>query len=177
MAGLRKASAYSKKRVVPYTRTSKKRSKSYIKTIPHRKLVKLKMGNTKAMVEGKFKEVVGLVSEEKVLIRDNALEAVRQVVHKHMDKSVPGGYFFEVKVFPHHIMRENKMFSGGSKGERVNTGMSQSFGKTTLTAAMVKPGQPILLLHVNSQKGIQEARIAFRKCKPKIPCSSKIVVG
>ena len=43
MAGLRKARAYSKKRVVPYTRISKKKSKSFIKTVPQQKIVKFSM--------------------------------------------------------------------------------------------------------------------------------------
>lgn len=38
MASLRKANAYSKKKVVPYTRVSKKKSKSYVKTVPHQKI-------------------------------------------------------------------------------------------------------------------------------------------
>ena len=37
---LRKASAYSKKKVLPYTRVSKRRQKSFIKTVPNQKIVK-----------------------------------------------------------------------------------------------------------------------------------------
>ena len=54
MASLRKANAYSKKKVVPYTRVSKKKSKSYVKTVPHQKIVKFTMGNSGMFNDGKF---------------------------------------------------------------------------------------------------------------------------
>ncbi|MBU0957757.1 MAG: 50S ribosomal protein L16 [Nanoarchaeota archaeon] len=175
MAGLRKASAYTKQRAVPYTRTSKKKARSYIKTVPPRKLVKLRMGDLKAERDGKFKKVINLISTENAIIRDNALESVRQTVHKHMEKNHPGNFFFEVKVYPHHILRENKMITGAG-ADRMQSGMKHSFGKTMNTGAFVKPNQVIFVVSVNSQKGVHEARIAFGKSKPKIPCRVKIVV-
>ena len=45
MAALRKANAYSKRIVVPFTRISKKKNKAYIKTVPPQKIVKFTMGN------------------------------------------------------------------------------------------------------------------------------------
>ena len=53
MAGLRKATAYSKKKVVPFTRVSKKRQKSYIKTVPPQKIVKFQMVKPKLFNDGK----------------------------------------------------------------------------------------------------------------------------
>jgi len=44
MAPLRKATAYSKKKVLPFTRVSKRKQKSYIKTVPPQKIVKFDMG-------------------------------------------------------------------------------------------------------------------------------------
>ena len=44
---LRKASAYTKRYARPYTRNSKKRKKSYIKTVPNSRIVKFKMGDLK----------------------------------------------------------------------------------------------------------------------------------
>jgi len=46
---LRKGSAYSKRYARPYTRKSKKRSKSYIKTVPNSRIVKFQMGDTKGL--------------------------------------------------------------------------------------------------------------------------------
>ena len=46
--GLRKASAYSKKYARPYTRTSSRKSKAYIKAVPQSKIVKFTMGDQSA---------------------------------------------------------------------------------------------------------------------------------
>jgi len=44
MAALRKANSYSKRKVTPFTRVSKKRTKSFIKTLPPHKVVKFENG-------------------------------------------------------------------------------------------------------------------------------------
>ena len=87
MAALRKASAYSKKRVVPYTRISKKKSKSYIKSVPAQKIVKYTMGNQSGFKDGKFPYKLTLVTDENIQIRHNALEACRQYVNKKLEKT------------------------------------------------------------------------------------------
>ncbi len=173
---LRKASAYSKKHSRPYTRKSKKRSKNYIKTIPQQKIVKFYMGNTKAFEKGRFKLILKILSKEKVMIRDNALEACRQVIHKDFEKEIPGDYYFAVRKFPHHILRENKMYSGGSKGERVNTGMQQSFGSVTGRAAFIKKGDEIFVVAFSGEKNVPMARKTLEKAKPKLPCGVKIIL-
>ena len=61
---LRKASSYSKKRVVPFTRTSKQKGKAYIKTIPPQNIVKFTMGSEKLYREGKFPHELTLVRDE-----------------------------------------------------------------------------------------------------------------
>jgi len=173
---LRKAVAYSKKKARPYTRKSKKRSKSYIKTIPQQKIVKFDMGNIKAFQKGKYNYILELLSKEKVMIRDNALEACRQVVHKDIEKAMPGGYYMAIKKYPHHILRENRMYSGGSKGERVNTGMQQSFGSVIGRAAFIDKGDVIILVAFSGRKNIPIVRKALQKVKPKLPCGIKIIL-
>lgn len=172
---LRKACAYSKKYARPYTRKSKKRSKSYIKTMPQQKIVKFDMGNTKAFQRGKYGFVMKLVSKEKAMIRDNALEACRQAIHKDFEKSIPGAYYFSIRKYPHHILRENRMYSGGSKGERVNTGMSQSFGTVIGRAAVINPNDIIFIVAFAEKKSVQMARKALQKIRPKLACTTKIV--
>ncbi len=172
---LRKASAYSKKRIRPFTRKSKKRSKSYIKTIPQHKIVKFRMGDIKGFETGKLKNVLKLVAGERVLIRDNALEASRQTIHRTLEKEIPGQYYLEIKVFPHHILRENKVYSGASKGERVNTGMALSFGSTMGRAAIVSPEQIIFLVAFFHEKSKGIVGKAFGKIKSKVPCHTRIV--
>jgi large subunit ribosomal protein L10e len=171
---LRKALSYSKKRTRPYTRKSSKKSKSYIKTIPQQKIVKFRMGDLKGYDEGKLKNVVRLVSGEKILIRDNALEASRQYIHKILEQELPGQYYLEVKVFPHHILRENKVLTGAG-ADRMQTGMQQSFGKTTGRAAIVNPNQTIFLVAVFQEKQRRIVNKVFSKIKAKIPCHARIV--
>ncbi len=168
MSTLRKAFAYSKKKVVPYTRTSKKKQKSYIKMIPPQKIVKFTMGNPQAFNAGKFQHVLSVVSTENVQIRHNALEACRQYINKKMDTDLAGQYYFRVKPFPHHIQRENKMLTGAG-ADRMQTGMQLSFGKNVGKAAIVKPGSEIFVIYVQTPKAIAIARNAIKEVKPKLP--------
>ncbi|MEM3113095.1 MAG: 50S ribosomal protein L16 [Candidatus Pacearchaeota archaeon] len=176
MATLRKARAYSKKYARPYTRISKKKSKSFIKTVPQTKIVKYNIGNKKAFDEKKFNTIVSLISEENVQIRDNALEASRQAIARELDKNIPGQYYFEVRIYPHHILRENKMLTGAG-ADRMQTGMTQSFGKTIGRAALVKPGQEIFIIATSGNKQIKLSRTLFSSVKSKLPCKTKIITN
>ena len=170
---LRKALAYSKKNTRPYTRKSNVKSKSYIKTIPQQKIVRFKMGNIKDYEDGKFKIILKAVCAEKILIRDNSLEAARQYIHKRLDTEVSGQYYFEVRVFPHHILRENKVLTGAG-ADRMQTGMAHSFGVTNGRAAMVKENQEVFLVAVASEKGKIAAHDILEKIKAKLPCHTRI---
>ncbi len=174
MASLRKANAYSKRKVVPYTRVSKKRQKSYIKTVPQQKIVKFNMGNEKLLKNGKLKILMKVVSDEKVQLRHNALEACRQFINKKLDKNFSGQYFFKVVPFPHHIQRENKMLTGAG-ADRMQTGMQLSFGKSVGKAALLKPGSEIFIIAVEGEKASIFARKIIKQVKPKLPCKIKIV--
>ncbi len=172
---LRKASSYSKFKARPYTRKSSKKAKAYIKTIPPQKVVKLHMGNIPAYEQGRFLYTIRIISLEQVQLRDNAIEAARQSIHKELETAFPGQYYFAVKVYPHHILRENKMLTGAG-ADRMQTGMTQSFGKTIGRAAFVKPNQIIFMIAVNSDKALQVTRDAIGKIKAKLPCSTRILV-
>ncbi len=172
---LRKASAYSKKKVRPYTRKSNVKSRSYIKTIPQQRIVKFKMGAAEDYRKGKFKFILKLVAGEKVLIRDNALEASRQYIHKKLEKSFPGQYFFEVKVYPHHILRENKMLTGAG-ADRMQTGMAHSFGTTVGRAAIVKKDQEVFFVATLNEKVMRGAIKVLEKVKAKLPCHARIEI-
>ncbi len=174
--GLRKASSYSKKYARPYTRKSRVKSKSYIKTLPQQKIVKFNMGDIKAFENGAYTFILKLISKEKVMVRDNALEACRQVIHRELEKALPGIYFFAVRKYPHHILRENRVYSGGSKGERVNTGMSQSFGTVIGRAAFINSGDTVFEVAFAEKKSIPVVREILEKVKPKLACAAKIIL-
>ena len=175
MAGLRKGNSYSKRSVTPYTRKSKKRAKSYIKAIPPVAIVKYSMGNERGFDEGKFKITLTMVADEKVQIRDSALESCRQSINKKLDKDFKGQYFFKIYPYPHHVQRENKMYSGGSKGERVNTGMQLAFGRATDRAAIVKRGDIIFFIACSNKQVEKVARKLLKDAKLKLPCKTRII--
>ena len=175
MVALRKGSAYSKRYARPYTRVSKKKSKSYIKTVPQSKVVKFNMGKVKDGEKDRYKVKITILSEERVQIRDNALEAVRQALNRNLDKKLPMQYFLDLKVYPHHILRENKMLTGAGS-DRMQTGMQRSFGKTMGRAALVKPGQVLFIVSVADEKNVKLAKTILNSAKAKLPCKTKILV-
>lgn len=174
MASLRKANAYSKRKVVPYTRKSKAKSKSYIKTVPPQSIVKFTMGAERAFEKGKFPYHLTLTSVEPVQIRGNALEACRQFINKKLDKEFKGQYVFKVVPYPHHVQRENKMLTGAGS-DRMQTGMQLAFGKSMNKAAILKSGSGIFFVATQSKKAEAFARKLFHQVKAKLPCKTKIV--
>ena len=171
---LRKASAYSKKKVVPYTRISKKRQKSYIKTVPQQKIVKFSMGNYKLFNNGKLPHHLTMVSTEKVQIRHNAFEACRQFINKKLDQEFSGQYLFKVIPFPHHIQRENKMLTTPG-ADRMQTGMQLAYGKSTGKAAILKPNKSIFFVAVQNPKAVSFARKVLKQVKAKLPGKTRVI--
>lgn len=174
MAALRKANAYSKRHVVPFTRISKKKNKSYIKTVPPQSIVKFSMGNPQLMEQGKLPHRLKVISEENVQVRHNSLEACRQFVNKKLDKDLAGQYLFRVVPFPHHIQRENKMLTGAG-ADRMQTGMQLSFGKSVGKAAILKPGSKIFFFALPNEKAVVYARKIIKQIKSKLPGRTKVV--
>ncbi len=168
MAALRKASSYSKMKVVPYTRTSKQKGLAYIKTVPPQNIVKFTMGSEPLYNQGKFPYKLTMIADETGQIRHNALEACRQYIHKEMETGFLGQYLFKVLTYPHHIQRENKMLTGAG-ADRMSSGMQLSFGKSIGKAALVKPGTRVFFMAVASQKAMSFARDLLKKVKPKLP--------
>ena len=174
MATLRKAAAYTKKRTVPFTRTSKKRKKSYVKTVPAQKIVKFDMGDRESLVAKKLPYQLTLISDEKAQLRHNALEACRQYINKKLDKETNKQYYFKIVPFPHHIQRENKMLTGAG-ADRMQTGMQLSYGKTAGKAALLKQGSKLFIVSVATPKHVTFTRKLFKQVKPKLPCKTKVL--
>jgi large subunit ribosomal protein L10e len=170
---LRKASSYSKMKVVPYTRTSKQKGLAYIKTVPPQSIVKFTMGKEALYNEGKLPYTLTLVANETGQIRHNALEACRQSIHKELEAKFLNQYLFKVIPYPHHIQRENKMLTGAG-ADRMQTGMQLSFGKAMGKAALVKTGAKIFFIAVGSPKAVVFARELLRIIKPKLPLKTKV---
>lgn len=163
MVKLRKFTAYrSLER--PYTRISKYKKKSFIKTTPNIKVVRFNTGNLKK----KFPHTLHLVSKSGLQIRDNALESGRQTCNRLLELTLgPTGYFMQVKTYPHHILRENPV-AAGAGADRFSTGMQKSFGKPIGSAARIKEGQKVVTVSVN-KKDLELAKKALNRFRKKIP--------
>ncbi|VVB79332.1 50S ribosomal protein L10e [uncultured archaeon] len=167
--GLRKASCYSKRPTVPYTRKSKVKNKSYIKTIPNTHLTKMRMGDISRYQAGKFPIVLSIKAKHRVQLRDNATEACRQFLNRFLVEGVGKDFYLEVKPYPHHIMRENKMLTGAG-ADRMQTGMALSFGKATGRASLIRMGETIFVIGVTNPKHEALARKLVGSIRARMPC-------
>ncbi|OYT58274.1 MAG: 50S ribosomal protein L16 [Candidatus Aenigmatarchaeota archaeon] len=155
-----------------YTRVSRRKPrKSYVKGVPGSKIHQFEMGE-----KGNYDYVLYLVAKQSVQIRHNALEAARMAVTQHMTKKLGKGksYFFKVRPYPHQVLRENPLATGAG-ADRFQQGMRMSFGRPIGTAAIVKPGQKILELHINNS-GLAVAKKALKIAAHKLPTTTRIVI-
>lgn len=162
MVALRKGHCYSKLKR-SYTRKSKFKKKSYIRGSPISKIARFDMGKP----EGEFSHRLVLLPKEAVQIRHNALESARQIVNRHLLEDLGMNYFFKVRTYPHHILRENKMLTGAG-ADRMQTGMQKAFGKPVGVAAQVKKGQIIFSVDVN-EDDIDTAKSALERARSRLP--------
>ncbi len=149
----------------PYTR------REYISGVPPPKITRFDMGNPK----GDFPVHIKLVAREIGQIRHNALEAARISANKNMEKNVGrANYHLKIKVYPHHVLRENKMmaFAGA---DRLQDGMRLAFGKPIGTAARVRPGQTVILIRTKPEY-IEHAKRALKIASSKISIPTKIII-
>ena len=165
MAKLRKFTAY-RTLERPYTRLSKYKKKSFIKTTRNIKIVRFKTGN----LTKKFPYSLHLVAKDDLQIRDNALESGRQSANRVLELTLgSGGYFMQLRSYPHHILRENPLASGAG-ADRFSTGMQKSFGKPIGSAARIKKGQKLVTVSVNKPQ-VKLAKKALDRFRKKIPGS------
>ncbi|MCX8195834.1 MAG: 50S ribosomal protein L16 [Acidilobaceae archaeon] len=164
---LRPARCYTHFSGPPYTR------KEYIPGVPMPKITKFEMGNRAMMEQAEVKgELIALESGN---VRHNALEAARVMVNKTLTTLLgEANYYMRIKVFPHHVLRENKMmaFAGA---DRLQDGMRLAFGKPIGTAARVHAGQVVIEVwgRAGSEDKIKEA---LRRGASKLPLLMRIVV-
>ncbi len=172
---IRKALSYSSKPARPYTRKSKKKHKSYIKSIPFSKIVKFEGGDKKAYEAKKHPYEVSIYSEEWSQVRDNAIEACRQFLIKNLETQAPGQFYLEVKMHPHHMMRENKSVAAVAGADRLSSGMTRSFGTVIGRAALVNKGKQMILVSCVDDRVARIARDTLSQLKSKLPCRTRIV--
>lgn len=141
--------------------------REYMGGVPGLRILQFHSGNKNA----DFPYALHLVPEERGQIRHTALEAMRQTAVRYMDKKAGREYYhLQVRIYPHHVLRQNKQASGAG-ADRVSMGMRLAFGKPIGTAARIAAGQPIVTIRT-TEKGVPHAKDALRKAYNKIamPC-------
>ncbi|MEM4699370.1 MAG: 50S ribosomal protein L16 [Candidatus Nezhaarchaeales archaeon] len=162
---LRPAHCYTSLKGPAYTR------REYIGSGLTPKIVKFRMGNP----HGDFDVEVKLVAKEAGQIRHNALEAARVMASKLLSSTLTEqGYYLIIHVYPHHVLRENKMmaFAGA---DRLQDGMRLAFGDPIGLAARVHSGAVIMSVKVKGEK-VELAKQALKRGASKLPIPCKIVV-
>ena len=156
-----------------YTRIANNPGDSFITGIPGSKLNRSEMGN----LNGDFNTEISLVSDEKVQMRSNCLEASRIAANKVLEDSIgASNYRMKVRVYPHHVIRENVMATGAG-ADRVQMGMRQSFGKPMGTAARVAAGQKVISIFLNkTDDAIKAAKKAMRCASVKVPGANHVEI-
>ena len=147
----------------PFTRKSKKQSKSYARGVPGLRIAKFEVGDTK----GTFTHSVHMVSKDHIQLRHNSLEAARLAINRYVSKNVgKDAFHLIVRSYPHHILREHKIMSGAG-ADRLSSGMQKAYGKPAGTAAQVRPGQEIMTIKVN-EAGVAKAKEAIKVAGKKL---------
>jgi large subunit ribosomal protein L10e len=133
--------------------------------------VNFTIGDTNAI----FPISVHLVAKTPLQIRDNAIEAARQSCNRLHESTVgKGNYFFQTRMYPHHILRENPLASGAG-ADRLSTGMARPFGKPIGVAAQIWAGKSVFTVRCGKQH-VDTARLALKRASHKLPNQYQIVV-
>jgi large subunit ribosomal protein L10e len=145
--------------------------KDYIRKIPGSRIVQYDMGNLSA----EFPLTVSLAVKKPTQLSHNALEAARIASNKYMQRRAGRmGYHLKIRVYPHHIVRENPMATGAG-ADRVQDGMRKAFGKPVSSVAIVDAGQRIITIHTN-KRYFKDAKMALKRAAMKFPVPCRIVV-
>lgn len=141
----------------PYAR------KKYIKGKPQIKIAKFQSGRP-----GQYDYCVQLLINEKIQIRHMAIESTRLAANKTIEKATgEGGYFSRLRIYPHVLLRENKMIAAAG-ADRLQEGMRRAFGKAVSLGARVGHGQVIYEAYVKKDH-LDHAKKAVRHACVKLP--------
>lgn len=149
----------------PYTR------REYMRGVPDPKIRIFQMGT----VKGDLPVEVALKVKESCNIQHVALESARIAANRYLQKNLGRSeYFLKIKVYPHHVLRENKMMAVAG-ADRLQEGMRHAFGKPIGTAARVMEGQSIIIVKVIPEN-VEHAMKALKRAGMKLPSTYIIEV-
>jgi len=171
--GLRPGQCYRSTEKRPYSRYAVKvHRRNYIGATPGLRTRQFNMGNTNK----NFTNILDLIAEETVQIRDNSIESARMNINRHLQTKLgKDGFFMKIRIYPYNILRENKQ-AQGAHADRIQTGMSKAFGKPIGRAARVRKGQKILSVLVD-EPDVETAKKALMGSKSRFTCQISVRVG
>ncbi len=134
-------------------------------------------GGNKSVPWSEWDLVVGLKVDKQVQISSNALEAIRITINGYLQKRLGRtNYRFRVRSKPFQKYRENRMlaFAGA---DRVQSGMRNSFGRSTGVCARVKAGAIVCEVGTHF-RNLAIIRERLRVASMKICCTcTQVVIG
>lgn len=143
--------------------------KEFIAGSPQSKIAKFSTGTPSEDYDMKLQ----LVAKERGQIRHNAIEAARVAANKKLANIGEENYFLSVKVYPHIILRENKMIATAG-ADRLQEGMRRAFGKSVGLAARLEIGGVILELS-SKRTNLEALKEAFKGAASKLPIPTQII--
>jgi large subunit ribosomal protein L10e len=175
MAHRRPWRCYSKWSRRPYQyKRSSNRKREYARGGAQSKIQRY-WGGAKEVPWKDWQLVVGLKVNSQIQISSNTLEAIRITINSVLQKKLGRqNYRLNVRPKPFQKVRENRMlaFAGA---DRVQSGMRNSFGRSTGVCARVRAGQIVAEVGT-SLKNLPLIRDRFRVASMKICSSCQIVI-
>lgn len=144
--------------------------REYMGGVPANRITQFEHG-----VKGNYPVRLTLRVVEQCQIRHIALEAARISANRFLAKTCGNnGYHLKIRVYPHNILRENKIATGAG-ADRISEGMRAAFGKPVGTAARVGRDQEIISLET-TQPNFANAKLALKRAAIKLPSPCYIEV-
>src|SRR5919108_2583932 len=156
---------YRETRGMPYVR------REYIAGKPQMKIARFSSG----LAGNNYDYKIELVATEKLQIRHNALEAARLAANKRMAQAGETSFFSMLRVYPHVLLRENKMIATAG-ADRLQEGMRRAFGKSTGLAARMRSDQVIYEAYVTASN-LALAKEAFKVASSKVGCPTWVRIS
>ncbi len=147
--------------------------REYMGGVPASRITQFEHGT-----KGKYPVKFVLHTVEQCQVRHIALEAARISANRFLAKKVGNSnYFLKILVYPHNVLRENKI-AVGAGADRISDGMRAAFGKPVGTASRVARDQAVLTLETYPDY-FKLAKEALHRASVKMPspCYIEVVKG
>lgn len=145
-------------------------SKQFAPGAPNPKVARFTTGKSRPDYDYLFR----LVSDGRVQIRHNALEAARVAASKKVALVGEENFFLRVVTYPHVILRENKMIATAG-ADRLQEGMRKAFGKPIGLAARVGIGNVVLELSLKAEH-LEKGKEAMKAASTKLPMKTHVEI-